>query len=79
MSNEAKKLFATLTRAQQEVWGISVKAGFKPVVIPDAKIKDRKVLRKLVCKKCGRNAIVFKNDNTVFAVCSNKHAVRLES
>jgi hypothetical protein len=80
LSKDAVQLYKTLTRAQQEVWAISVKAGFKPVIIPDTKNKKKKVLSRITCKhKCGKTAIVFKKGKTVFAVCSSKHATRLES
>ena len=76
MTKDAKRLHKTLTKAQQAVWATAVKAGFKPVVVPD---KKRKVLRSMTCTnaKCGKRAFVFKKGKIVFAVCSSEHITRL--
>jgi hypothetical protein len=79
MKQEAKKLFGTLTRAQQEVWATAIKGGCEPVIV-DNKQKTRKVLYRITCShsKCGRKALTFRSKKgVVFAVCSNKHVTRL--
>ena len=79
MTKDAKRLFATLTRAQQVAWATIVKTGFEPVVITNPTNKKKKGLRRITCKhpKCGKNAFVFKKDKTVIALCSSKHPTYL--
>ena len=79
MTKDAKRLFNTLTRAQQAIWARAIKAGYKPVVV-NSKNKKKKILRMERCMhiKCFKNAIVFKKGKKVYAVCSSGHFTRLE-
>jgi hypothetical protein len=79
MTKDAKRLFNTLTRAQQKTWAEVVRTGFEPVIIPDPKNKKKKILRRITCAhtKCGKNALVFKKCKTVLALCSSNHSTYL--
>jgi len=72
MIKDIKKLFYTLTKAQQAVWVRAIKAGFSPLLTTNNKLLKKR------CPVCYRVGLIYSKAGVSYLACSNEHFIKFD-